>query len=217
MGMLVSFMIIGFYSKIWRFKRYLVILLILGVGIVSLRMAFPRLNIIPGGNITARVFSLIGAKKDPAMVPRYDRWKYFYEMSLRSPLTGLGTVVSESTREHFSDDAPTPHNTYLSLAVRRGYIALGIVLIIVLKTIFAARRLYQSFGDNYIKGLSLGAFSGMVGLFGVSGIFDPYLEDTQVHVLFWFIVAMILRWNYLTSLRHIKNSQISPNLIELQK
>lgn len=192
MGFLLSFTIIGYYSKVYkRISSLVVVLLFLLMGIF-LHGAFPEMDLIPG-NFTARLFSVEKYQKDPAMEPRYVRWEYFYKRSLEKPFLGHGTIADESTIEYFGDYAVSPHNTYLSIAVKRGYIAVGIIVIIIIKLVVGAKKVYVSSYGGFLKAVGLGTFAGFIGLFTISAMLDSYLQETQFNILFWFILAVTFR------------------------
>lgn len=192
MGFLLSFIIIGYYSGIYKRISFLIIVLLFPLMGILLHGVFPKMDIIPG-NVTARLFSVKEYKTDPAMQPRYDRWDYFYKRSLEKPFTGHGITADESTFDLFSDYAVSPHNTYLSIAVKRGYIALGIIILIIIKLVGGAKYIYVSSYDDYFKAVGLGIYAGLVGLFAISVMFASVLEETQFNILFWFILAVTLR------------------------
>jgi O-Antigen ligase len=192
MGFLVSFMIISYYSRIYKRPSFLIIILLFPLMVTILHATFPKMDFFPG-NISARLSTVKKAKDDPAMVPRYARWDYFLERSLEKPFIGHGIISDEATFEHFSDYAVSPHNAYLSIAVKRGYIALGIIILIVIKIAVSAEKLYKSSKDSFLKAIGLGIFAGIVGLFGIRGMFEPILVETQINILFWFIIAVTLR------------------------
>jgi O-antigen ligase len=108
-------------------------------------------------------------------------------------LTGFGVTATDEVATHFEGYAASPHQTYLSVAVKRGYIALLIVLIILSRFLRSALSTYKSTTDLFLKGMLLGGLSGLVGLFGVAALFDPFLEEKQVNLLFWLLLAITLR------------------------
>lgn len=192
MGFLLSFLIIGYYSKIYKKVSLFVIAILFLLMLSSLHEMFPKMNLVPG-NFSARLFSVEKYKKDPAMEPRYARWDYFFKRSIEKPFLGHGTIADESTIEYFEDYAVSPHNTYLSIAVKRGYIALGIIILIIIKVAVSARKICTSSEDNFFVALGLGIFAGLIGLFCVTVMFGSMLEETQFNILFWFVLAITYR------------------------
>jgi hypothetical protein len=193
-GIFLSSCIIYFYGRKFIKLNYLLICLLLIGGLIGLKFVFSNIDIIPG-NLTKRIISFGSAKKDTAMIPRFGRWEYFYKKSLERPLTGFSTVVGEAELKEFSGDAPTPHNSFLYLAVKRGYIALGIVVIIIIKFGLMSFRLFKKSEDKFIKALSLGIFSGLIGIFFVAGMFGSFFEDFQINILFWLFLAITAKLN----------------------
>jgi O-antigen ligase len=192
MGFLISFLIISIYTKIYKKISFVFMILWIFLLLLSIKTVMPNIDLIPG-NITNRFFSIEKVKTDDAMIPRYERWKYFLNMSLERPLTGFGVTATDEVVKHFEDIAASPHQTYLAVAVKRGYIALFIILIILLRFLRNAFSIYKSSDDMFIKGMSLGILSGLVGLFGVAALFATFLEETQVNLLFWLLLAVTMR------------------------
>ena len=52
------------------------------------------------------------------MLPRFARWRYFYEMSLERPFIGFGTAASAATFEYFAYDAVSPHNVFMFIEAK---------------------------------------------------------------------------------------------------
>lgn len=192
MGFLLSTVIIFFYTGVYK-KGYVIVIVLLSlIMMIALQGIFPQMDLIPG-DISKRFFSVGNVKEDAAMSPRYKRWEYFYNMSLERPLTGFGVIATKEVLEHFQDYAVSPHNTYLSIAVKRGYIALAIIFIILFKFAKFSNKVFKSAEDNYMKALGLGIFSGLLGLFCVSAFFDSFLQEKQTDILFWLLLSITLR------------------------
>ncbi len=192
MGFMISLVIIALHTGIYKKASFLAFILAGIIAIGAIHIMIPDADLIPG-DITKRFFSSKDVKEDPAMAPRYKRWEYFYKMSLERPLTGFGVIATKEVTEHFQDYAASPHNTYLSIAVKRGYIALAILIVILFKCARLSKKIFKSSQDNFIKALSLGIFSGLIGLFCVSAFFDSFLEEKQLNILFWLLLAITLR------------------------
>jgi hypothetical protein len=196
LGIMVSVIIIFSISKLYK-QLSLMPIAIMGIILtVSMYAVFPKIDLLPG-NISARLFSIKNYDNDPAMLPRYARWNHFLEISMKRPIIGIGTVTTESVDEKFMGIAASPHNTFLSVAVKRGYIALIIIVTIIMKFASQAKELYKSGTDSFFRALGLGAFAGLCGLFGIAGMFGSFLEETQVNILFWLLLAVITRCKYL--------------------
>ena len=198
MGFILSFAVFIVIAKLYKNIGLIVILFLTVSMLFMAKGVNPDLDFIPG-NVTARFFSVSNVEKDTAMLPRYNRWNYFAEMSLERPLIGHGLTSPDAVKKYFEDDAASPHSTLLFIAVKKGYIALGIVIIIVINLVVYAWRLYKSGKDSFCNAVGLGVFAGVVGLFLVTSNFASFLEDTQVNILFWFLLAVIFRCAEITN------------------
>jgi O-antigen ligase len=197
LGFVLSLVLVLLFTGLFKKIKTWAIIVLLMVVVVGGETA--GLHIIPN-RLKSRTISIEHGTKDDAMTPRYARWAYFYKRSLQRPLTGWGTVADPETNEYFEGIAVSPHNTYLFIAVKRGYIALAIVILIVILTVFSSFSNYRYINDPIIKGLNIGIMSSFIGLFSISAIFDPYLQENQVDIMFWLFVALAFKskwivWN----------------------
>ena len=195
-GFFLSASIICLFTKYYKKKDFIAILLSGAVFLFVIKPTIPDLDLVPG-NITGRFLSVQKGKEDAAMKPRVTRWDYYYNKSFERPWFGSGSIVGEAELEKFSGDAPTPHNTYLSVAVKRGYLGLGIILLIFFRFGVSALKLYKTSRDTLLKALGLGIFAGFLGVFGVAGQFGSFLEETQINILLWCLLALTIRSKHL--------------------
>jgi O-antigen ligase len=200
LGFALSFIMILLLSGIFKNIKVLVAITLLIVVIFGGEMA--GFHIIPK-RIKNRIVSIQQGANDDAMTPRFARWDYFLQRSLQRPLTGWGFISDQETIDYFEGIAVSPHNTYLFIAVQRGYIVLAIILLIIIIIIFKGIFSYRSINDPIIRGLNIGIISSFIGLFALSAVFDPYLQQNQVDIMFWLFVAMALK-----SSRLVENGQI---------
>ena len=181
-----------------------------GLGVVVLLKAyrerrFQRLTawavaslilVVASGRVPAKYFdrlkTLEDAKNDPAMMPRYQRWAYFYERSLQKPWLGWGAVTDAETMKTL-EYAASPHNTWLFLAVQRGWLATGIMIAILLALLKEGWAAIKAAPSESYKGLAAGLFMGAAGMFAIGGFFDPLFEDYQCSVVFWILLAITFR------------------------
>jgi putative inorganic carbon (HCO3(-)) transporter len=191
-GFFISLLVITLSTKLYKRISLILLIPVILIMVLAKQEIAPEFDLMPG-NVTGRLLSVKDVKEDPAMVPRYARWDYFLIMSLERPFTGFGLVTTEKVDTYFEKYAASPHNTFLFLAVKRGYIALSIIILIILKFFKGAKRVYVSSEDKFLKALGLGIFAGIIGLFGVSSMFASFLEETQINILFWFLLAVTLR------------------------
>ena len=116
---------------IWRlrlFRHRLFLPLLMG-GMVAFAGAY-KLNLLPG-TFANRIGRMKHAETDAAMTPRYARWAYFWNRSMQAPWFGHG-IVADSAAVEALTVAVSPHNTYIQMAVQRGWLATGIFAAIVL-------------------------------------------------------------------------------------
>ena len=189
LGLFSSMIVLILYSGIYKKGAYILIIFAIVFGIILFSLISPQFDFLPG-DIRYRFFSM-GDLKDPALVPRYERWSHFFNKSLERPLTGHGIVTSDTSLDEL-EYAPTPHNTFLLIAVKWGYIALGVIIAVIIKYAVLASGLYKSSDDAFFKALGLGVFSGLIGLIGVTGMFSAFWGEDQITVLFWFLLAITL-------------------------
>jgi len=189
-GFFVSVCIIAYHTKIYKKNTFLLIPLSLAIFLVLIKGVFPDLNLLPG-NITRRASSISNYQEDPAMAPRYKRWDYFYNKSLEKPLLGHAEVASIADIEQLQY-AISPHNTYFSVAVKRGYLAVGIIVLIMVRFSILSMKIFKSSNDLFFKALGVGIFAGLVGVYGVASMFGSFLEEKQITILLWFFLAIAL-------------------------
>jgi O-antigen ligase len=152
--------------------------------------------IIAAGKVPPKYFerlkTLEDARHDDAMTPRYERWAYFYERSLERPWLGWGIVADAKAMETL-EAAVSPHNSFIFLAVQRGWIATGIMTALLLLLWKEGWAAIKAAPDEPRKGLAVGLFAGAVGMFGIGGNFTTLWEDRQCSVVFWLLLAITFR------------------------
>lgn len=180
----------------WRlrlFRHRLFLPLLLG-GMVAFAGAY-KLNLLPD-TFANRLGRMKEAKSDAAMLPRYVRWEYFWDRSLQAPWLGHGVVADAAAVEALIV-AVSPHNTYIQMAVQRGWLATGIFATIVIGFCRCAWGLARS-PEAGIPGLvGAGLLGGVIGSYGLGAFFDPLYEDTQTTVVFWLLLAIGARYSRL--------------------
>lgn len=101
-------------------------------------------------------FTLFEGTGDANMQWRINqRWPHFWRLAMDHPVLGMGTYVDRS----LSDDANTPHNGYLALAVKYGLPVLGLFLFFILRLLRDCQLAYRRARslDERIFFLTLGA------------------------------------------------------------
>jgi hypothetical protein len=168
-----------------------VVALIAVLGLVFFASVYAGLPLLPQ-TVTVRLASLSSPWSDPAMMPRYARWEYFFERAKVRPLLGHGLVADAATVAYFENYAVSPHNTFLFVAVKRGFLASGVLLFVTLVTIRRSARLLRSH-EPLFRALGLAGVCGFFAQYIVGGFFDVQIDDFQLTVLFWILVAVISR------------------------
>ncbi|HEV2208401.1 MAG TPA: O-antigen ligase family protein [Verrucomicrobiae bacterium] len=202
----LSFGMLSWRLRLFRHRLFLPLLL---GGIVAFAGAY-KLNLLPQ-TFENRLERMKHAETDDAMTPRYQRWAYFWNRSMQAPWFGHGIVADAAAFEAL-EYAVSPHNTYIELAVQRGWLATGIFAAIVLGFWGCAWGLAGSPEDG-IRGLGVGLFAGIVGSYTLGAMFDPLYEDSQSTIVFWLLLAIAARYSRLGSLC-LEQETIAPEVQE---
>jgi O-antigen ligase len=179
----------------WRLRlfRHHLFLPLLMVGMAAFAGAY-KLNLLPD-TFASRLSRMKEAKRDAAMLPRYARWEYFWNRSMQAPWFGHGIVADAAAVEALTV-AVSPHNTYLQMAVQRGWLATGIFAAILIGFCRCTWVLASS-RETAVRGLGAGLCAGIIGSYTVGAMFDPLYEDTQTTVVFWLLLAISARYSRL--------------------
>jgi len=186
----LSFAILSWRLRLFRHRLFLPLLM---GGIVVFAGAY-RLNLLPQ-TFENRLSRMKHAETDAAMTPRYERWAYFWNRSMQAPWFGHGIVADAAAFEALTV-AVSPHNTYIEMAVQRGWLATGIFAAIVLGFWRCAWGVAGS-PEAGIRGLGVGLLAGVVGSSAIGAMFDPLYEDTQSTIVFWLLLAIAARYSQL--------------------
>ena len=179
----------------WRlrlFRHRLFLPLLIG-GMVAFAGAY-KLNLLPQ-TFASRLGRMKNAQTDAAMLPRYERWAYFWNRSMQAPWFGHG-IVADAAAVEALEYAVSPHNTYIHMAVQRGWLATGIFAAIVLGFWRCAWGLAGS-PEAGIRGLGVGLLGGVIATYALGAIFDAFFEDSQATVVFWLLLAIAARYSRL--------------------
>jgi O-antigen ligase len=113
------------------------------------------------------------------------RWPYFWKKVVEHPWVGIGTDRDET----LADTANTPHNGYLSIALRRGLPASVLTIVFGLLAAFQAWRVFPRRGATPQRLLALGVSAAILAVMthniGESTLVHPYIGK-----LFWVLVAI---------------------------
>jgi O-antigen ligase len=184
-------------------KKTFIILLLLGIFLVSLTIIQPDFF---DRSLIDRSLSVFSAKEN---LERMYTWESTLYMIHNHPLTGIGKGnYSELAREYrqkmypgfeFSSYAHA-HNNILQVAVTAGIPALLCFLWlwgVLFKEMYRTyRQIPQE--SSVLKHLSLG-FLGAIIAFFIQGFFEHNFGDIESAMMLWFIVALALKLQHLTS------------------
>lgn len=181
-AMMIVFWTLGILKRRWFW--------IVGILAVLLFAGAVQLRVLPS-SLVMRIESLRNAKNDNAMIPRYQRWEYFFDRSMEHPWLGHGIVADQAAVQDL-EYAVSPHNAFLLIAVQRGWVAAAIMTGILLAMLRMGWRSAKR-ATGHWKGIRIGLFAGAVGTYVVAGIFTALWEDLQSSVVFWLILALTAR------------------------
>ena len=122
------------------------------------------------------------------MLPRYARWDYFLGRSLERPWFGHGVVSDAAAFEALEGVAVSPHNTYLQIAMARGWPAALVLALCTVRIVLDANAISR-LSSQREKGLGGGLLGGAIGAYCLGAMFDPLYEDSQIGVVFWLVMA----------------------------
>ncbi len=114
-----------------------------------------------------------------------ERWPHFFRIAVDNPIVGTGSYVDAS----LGDDANTPHNGYLALAVKYGFPVLGLYLFFILRLLLNCRRAFRrsSQVDERLFYLTLAA--AILGL-ATHNIVETTLVNSVIQKYFWMFCAL---------------------------
>lgn len=120
------------------------------------------------------------------------RWPHFLARAKQHPWVGWGTDVDES----LGKEANTPHNGYISIAVRYGYPVLLLFCWIALRALLAAARRFLRTRDVQVKIFYL-TLAAPIGGMLVHNLVEVTWTDYPVLKGFWMLIAILavsMRW-----------------------
>jgi O-antigen ligase len=118
---------------------------------------------------------------------RTEQWEFFMQRLNASPITGVGTDVDRALID--LDRAQTPHNAYLAVAMRSGYVGLFLTVAFVLAAAaLCVQRLLASGGHPEGRILWVGLLGAIVGL-AVHGLGEATFLLAQVLFFFYTVLA----------------------------
>jgi len=118
---------------------------------------------------------------------RTEQWEFFMERLNASPITGVGTDVDRALSD--LDRAQTPHNAYLAIAMRSGYVGLVLTVgFVVAAAALCVRSLRAPGGHPEGRVLWVGLLGAIAGL-AVHGLGEATFLLAQVLFFFYIVLA----------------------------
>lgn len=115
---------------------------------------------------------------------KQERWPVFWAKIMAHPWLGMGTDVDLSLGE----DANTPHNGYLSIAVTSGIPVLAVFVTFALLAVRGGLRVFRRARDRSQALLGLTLAAALAG-FLVHNMVDSTLQMPFATKLFWLLIA----------------------------
>lgn len=113
------------------------------------------------------------------------RWPFFFDKALQRPWFGWGNAVEES----FGDAANTPHNGYLTMAVKNGFPVAFIYVFFYYRLVMDALRSFFKYKDSEARVFGIALASGATGVM-VHNIIDATLVVPLFAKFFWMLCAL---------------------------
>ena len=148
----------------------------------------------PFGQEVARART-VTSTTDPNATYRLDFWKAVLAKSIDSPLIGAGfdpyppSVIPPSTIDPESD-LPAPHNSFVAIAYRIGFIPFLIVLGLLFDLVRRGYRASRVSPDRRDRAIC-SALTAIVVFVGVVSAFNVFLEAPYAGPLFWTAVGLL--------------------------
>ncbi len=188
-----------YYQFLPRFWRYWLIPLVVGAICLLGAIAFFRVE-----TLRLRLLSLFVGRADSSNNFRLNVWGAVLEMIRDYPIIGIGPgneafqqIYPLYMRPKFTSLGA--YSIYLEMTVEMGLIGISCFLTLVGMTFYrGVSNLNRLIKTNNVEGFWLmSAISGLVGLL-IQGIADVIWYRPQVNTLWWFLVALIASFDYIT-------------------
>lgn len=115
-----------------------------------------------------------------------ERWPYFLERALDNPWLGTGTEVDL----RFGDEANTPHNGYLSIAVKSGLPALGLFVCFLAFTLIRSATVASRGLNAFERGIGAGVFAATVAV-ATHNLVDFTFDQGSTGYLLWMASGLV--------------------------
>jgi len=176
------------FMAILRSKRLLLIV-VTGILVCSISVV-----VFPSSRFARRVMETFKSGR-----PVGDRI-YFLEGGLKIirdyPITGVGwegfrRVYPRYKPSEAGESGCNAHNNFLDVAVDSGLLGLGIFIWLLLTIYKVGFQIFKRLDDGYFKGIAWG-FLGSLTAFLVAGMSQYNFGDSEVVMLFYFLIGMVM-------------------------
>lgn len=187
-GLLAGGLCLAWGYRILERQRFVSLLMIAVLALVGAFVVKPDLLERPR---VARLLSASEGTEAHTLVWRVEqRWPHFLAMALENPVFGVGTDVDET----LSASANTPHNGYLSIAVKWGIPVLLLVAAFAAIGIFSALGTFFRDEDRGRREWALLCFAGFGGFLTHNLVEATFLIEYARRIFFLLVgTAVVLR------------------------
>lgn len=175
---------------LWLNKRSRKVL-VLGIVMVALIVSFSK-------TLRER-FKTLGHLRSYSITSRFHQWQSGLEMMFDHPLTGVGPGNYESVywQYKFFEERktyPHAHSNIVQLGAETGILGLGVFFWMMVAAVRTMLGAVKEIRDRMFASLALGVLAAFIG-FHFAGLFEYNFGDSEVQLLFWFMVAGVERMN----------------------
>jgi len=133
---------------------------------------------------------------------RWEHWHAALNMIKAHPFIGVGIKTFMNNYSLYKIQADpfvmfNAHNSYLHLAAETGLIGFAIFIAMIIAVIIQWRKAYNKIKETDLRAVSLGLFGAFIA-FLVTSIMDSFLQSSNMTVLFYFILGLLIAANNLT-------------------
>lgn len=192
LGLIAAFIFVGLLlTKKSKIKLTLCLVCILLISILILSAAKIFVNIPFVDSLIKNVQSIYYYKESPTAQWRLKAWSYGIEMIREHPLWGTGF------KEFFylfnpssgTSEVANPHNSYLWLTIKMGFIGLGVFLWIILLFFKEGIEFFKKTTDKLAKAYMLGIMSSYL-CFLVFTFFGGIFGTGYLRIFIWIIPGL---------------------------
>jgi O-antigen ligase len=179
---------LGFFAGLLAFGilRERKILILMSVFLLTWQVVVPQ-------SVYQRVTMTYDQTSDSLELSAADRvtlWEDAVNLIESNPVLGTGFDTYEFM--HRVGTYKDTHNYYLKVAVESGAIGLMLFLLFLLKLSAAGWRLFRQATDPFLKGMGLGLFLMLIGVWVVN-LFGDRWSYIEINGVLWVVAAMVVR------------------------